>query len=109
MEVCPSRMLLDYEWVYEHPKEPERAPPEERVLRGLREHYQKNAAKFLETLNKMQVAFWEAQAVAAGKSAEWDGKGRCPTCKRGAEGRDEGSERAMTSLRQFIVEHPCLG
>src|ERR1017187_3369109 len=84
-------MLVMMRAVQEFPMEPEFCPRDEVCLRGLRNMWANQYLKFKEDLDKRETEWLQyklarhAPKVQAIARSEWDGKGECPTCKRGPE------------------------
>lgn len=60
---------------------------------------QEKPVAFMEKLASLEATYWSGKRPGGGS---WDGAGPCPTCKRLAEGVDEGSERSLGAARLLL-------
>lgn len=67
----------------------------------------KKPMQFVEKMTDLAAKYWAAKGPAS-QATVWDGRGACPTCKRGPgavvveESEDEGTKRAIGVLERIL-------
>lgn len=99
----PPGHLKDMRWVYEG-KEPQTASQQ-----AMKKLMEESTAGFLDRLSRFDDQYRQAVAKQMPQkkvveAPSWDGKGECPTCKRGSQVLDADTEACVRKATEWLVQ-----